>query len=226
MREDRRGALTQDKIVAPAKSVAEMSRIVRNDYIDAALSGLFIFVAGEYRGVWCTCRASRSPRNPADRARDAVRSDAGRLADGRGDSLGALIVGGTRGGGVVLCSAARPARLPWRTRCSPIFGKQGDIVGQAMRLMVGLPDYDNYVSHMQATHPDRPVMTYERIFPREAGSAVSVERREGAADLIQSVPAGLAQKKSAMAKAVALFLLRSQNRVTAIWPIYKMTMDI
>jgi uncharacterized short protein YbdD (DUF466 family) len=40
----------------------------------------------------------------------------------------------------------------------------GRYLGQAMRLMVGLPDYDNYVSHMQATHPDRPVMTYEELF--------------------------------------------------------------
>ena len=40
----------------------------------------------------------------------------------------------------------------------------GRYLGQAMRLMVGLPDYDNYVSHMQATHPDRPVMTYEEFF--------------------------------------------------------------
>ena len=40
----------------------------------------------------------------------------------------------------------------------------GRYLGQAMRLMVGLPDYDNYVSHMQATHPDRHVMTYEEFF--------------------------------------------------------------
>ena len=92
--------------------------------------GAFHLRRGEHRGVWCTCRASRSPRNPADRSRDAVRSDARRLADGRGDPLGALIVSGTRGGRVVLCSAACPARLPWRTRCSPIFGKQGGISGR------------------------------------------------------------------------------------------------
>jgi uncharacterized short protein YbdD (DUF466 family) len=33
-----------------------------------------------------------------------------------------------------------------------------------MRLMVGLPDYEGYVAHMRATHPDRPVMTYEEFF--------------------------------------------------------------
>jgi len=30
--------------------------------------------------------------------------------------------------------------------------------------MVGLPDYDNYLNHMQQNHPDRPVMTYEEFF--------------------------------------------------------------
>jgi uncharacterized short protein YbdD (DUF466 family) len=33
-----------------------------------------------------------------------------------------------------------------------------------MRLMVGLPDYEGYVAHMRATHPDRPAMTYEEFF--------------------------------------------------------------
>jgi uncharacterized short protein YbdD (DUF466 family) len=40
----------------------------------------------------------------------------------------------------------------------------GRYLGQAMRLMIGLPDYDGYVAHMRATHPDRPVMTYEEFF--------------------------------------------------------------
>ncbi|BCF93878.1 MULTISPECIES: YbdD/YjiX family protein [Paraburkholderia] len=40
----------------------------------------------------------------------------------------------------------------------------GRYLGQAMRLMVGLPDYETYVSHMGAVHPDRPVMTYEEFF--------------------------------------------------------------
>lgn len=40
----------------------------------------------------------------------------------------------------------------------------GKYLGQAARLMVGLPDYDTYVAHMKATHPDRPVMSYEEFF--------------------------------------------------------------
>ncbi|MCP3706130.1 YbdD/YjiX family protein [Paraburkholderia sp. CNPSo 3274] len=40
----------------------------------------------------------------------------------------------------------------------------GRYLGQAMRLMVGLPDYEGYVAHARETHPDRPVMTYEEFF--------------------------------------------------------------
>ncbi|VVE86731.1 YbdD/YjiX family protein [Pandoraea bronchicola] len=43
-------------------------------------------------------------------------------------------------------------------------GKVGRYLGQAMRLMVGLPDYDTYVAHMRATHPDQEVMSYEAFF--------------------------------------------------------------
>ena len=35
---------------------------------------------------------------------------------------------------------------------------------QALRLMVGLPDYETYVAHMRETHPDREPMTYEAFF--------------------------------------------------------------
>ncbi|WP_326539470.1 YbdD/YjiX family protein [Pseudorhodoferax sp.] len=37
-------------------------------------------------------------------------------------------------------------------------------VGQSLRLMVGLPDYDTYLSHMAVTHPDRAPMSYEEFF--------------------------------------------------------------
>eukprot|EP01030_Chromulinospumella_sphaerica_P006578 gene6578-6433_t len=40
----------------------------------------------------------------------------------------------------------------------------GKYLGQAARLMVGMPDYDNYVEHMQNKHPDKPVMDYEAFF--------------------------------------------------------------
>ena len=35
-----------------------------------------------------------------------------------------------------------------------------DMVVQTARLMVGVPDYQTYVAHRQATHPDLPMMTY------------------------------------------------------------------
>ena len=38
--------------------------------------------------------------------------------------------------------------------------------------MVGMPDYDAYVTHMQTTHPDKPVMTLRGVFPRAAGGEV------------------------------------------------------
>lgn len=33
--------------------------------------------------------------------------------------------------------------------------------GQTALLMVGVPDYDTYVAHVRATHPDRAPMTRE-----------------------------------------------------------------
>jgi len=42
--------------------------------------------------------------------------------------------------------------------------KAGRYLGQAMRLMVGLPDYSTYVTHMEQNHPDQPVMSYEEFF--------------------------------------------------------------
>ncbi|UJP06521.1 MAG: YbdD/YjiX family protein [Nitrosomonas sp.] len=37
-------------------------------------------------------------------------------------------------------------------------------ITRSFRLMVGVPDYDAYVKHMQITHPDRPIMTHEQFF--------------------------------------------------------------
>jgi len=42
--------------------------------------------------------------------------------------------------------------------------KAGQYLGQAMRLMVGLPDYSTYVTHMEQTHPGQPMMSYEEFF--------------------------------------------------------------
>lgn len=37
-------------------------------------------------------------------------------------------------------------------------------LGQTIRLMVGVPDYEAYVGHMKNTHPDSPIMSYEEFF--------------------------------------------------------------
>ncbi|RZI41354.1 putative selenoprotein [Herbaspirillum sp. HC18] len=40
----------------------------------------------------------------------------------------------------------------------------GRYMGQAMRAMVGIPEYSAYLDHMEKTHPEQPVMTYEEFF--------------------------------------------------------------
>jgi uncharacterized short protein YbdD (DUF466 family) len=42
--------------------------------------------------------------------------------------------------------------------------RAGRYLGQSMRLMVGLPEYDAYVAHMEQVHPDQPPMSYEEFF--------------------------------------------------------------
>ncbi|MCH8178892.1 MAG: YbdD/YjiX family protein [Proteobacteria bacterium] len=43
-------------------------------------------------------------------------------------------------------------------------GQAGRYLGQSLRLMVGMPDYDAYLSHMERTHPDQAPMSYEAFF--------------------------------------------------------------
>lgn len=38
------------------------------------------------------------------------------------------------------------------------------------RLMVGVPDYDAYVAHRKARHPDEPIMSYEQFFAERQAS--------------------------------------------------------
>ncbi|MDN7425712.1 carbon starvation CstA family protein [Burkholderia sp. AU45388] len=57
-------AADEGKVLAPAKSIAQMKRIIFNDYIDAALAGLFIFVvvAIAVYGVIAVLRARRESK--------------------------------------------------------------------------------------------------------------------------------------------------------------------
>ncbi len=37
----------------------------------------------------------------------------------------------------------------------------GRYLGAALRMMVGVPDYDNYLAHFRAAHPGQPPLSYE-----------------------------------------------------------------
>ncbi|EAO5274915.1 YbdD/YjiX family protein [Salmonella enterica] len=43
-------------------------------------------------------------------------------------------------------------------------GQAKKYLGQAAKMLIGIPDYDNYVEHMKTNHPDKPYMTYEEFF--------------------------------------------------------------
>lgn len=43
-------------------------------------------------------------------------------------------------------------------------GKASKYLGQAARMMVGIPDYETYVEHMKKNHPNKPIMTYQEFF--------------------------------------------------------------
>ena len=43
-------------------------------------------------------------------------------------------------------------------------GQAKKYLGQAAKMLIGIPDYDNYVTHMQTNHPHQPYMTYEEFF--------------------------------------------------------------
>jgi uncharacterized short protein YbdD (DUF466 family) len=52
---------------------------------------------------------------------------------------------------------------------------------RAARLMIGVPDYETYVAHRQANHPDQPIMTYVEFFRerQEARYAIGKGRFRG-----------------------------------------------
>ncbi len=50
------------------------------------------------------------------------------------------------------------------------FRKAGEALARTARLMVGVPDYDAYVAHRSAHHPNEPVMSYEDFFRERQAS--------------------------------------------------------
>ncbi len=58
-----------------------------------------------------------------------------------------------------------------------MFGNLGQAkkyLGQAAKMLIGIPDYDNYVEHMKTNHPDKPYMTYNEFF-RERQTRATAE---------------------------------------------------
>jgi uncharacterized short protein YbdD (DUF466 family) len=55
----------------------------------------------------------------------------------------------------------------------------GRTLAQSLRLMVGLPDYGAYLSHMEATHPGAPVMSYEDFFRERQAARYGGKGRMG-----------------------------------------------
>jgi uncharacterized short protein YbdD (DUF466 family) len=145
-REEVPAALDEGKLLAPAKSVAQMQQIIFNDYLDAGLAAFFVVVVVSvlFFGIRTMLRraptASRAPGNAVP-----------------GHAHGAMMF-------------------------DEII-KAGRYLGQSMRLMCGLPEYDTYVAHREVTHPGEPMMTYEEFFrerqearyggPASAAAAVS-----------------------------------------------------
>ena len=47
---------------------------------------------------------------------------------------------------------------------------------ETARLMVGVPDYDAYVAHRRAQHPDEPVMSYAEFFRERQQARYACEK--------------------------------------------------
>ena len=44
------------------------------------------------------------------------------------------------------------------------------------RLMVGIPDYETYVAHRKAHHPDEPIMNYTEFFRERQNARYACEK--------------------------------------------------
>ncbi|MGO9512848.1 MAG: YbdD/YjiX family protein [Steroidobacteraceae bacterium] len=47
---------------------------------------------------------------------------------------------------------------------------------QTARLMVGVPDYETYVAHRKAQHPEEPIMTYAEFFRERQNARYACEK--------------------------------------------------
>jgi uncharacterized short protein YbdD (DUF466 family) len=44
------------------------------------------------------------------------------------------------------------------------------------RLMIGVPDYETYVAHRRANHPNEPIMTYVEFFRERQQARYAVDK--------------------------------------------------
>jgi len=51
-----------------------------------------------------------------------------------------------------------------------------DMAARTARLMVGVPDYETYVSHRTTSHPDEPVMSYEEFFRERQAARYDIRK--------------------------------------------------
>jgi uncharacterized short protein YbdD (DUF466 family) len=51
-----------------------------------------------------------------------------------------------------------------------------ELVVKTARLMIGIPDYQTYVTHRQTNHPGQPVMTYEEFFRERQAARYTVSK--------------------------------------------------
>ena len=153
-------ALSDGKVLAPAKSIAEMSRIVINDYVDTALCVLFVLRGGQHGRV----------RGPIGRRRDGApaaqrRSKPSPPPPFRPDPMRDKH------------ELAKP-KLSERLR---LIGKR---LGECGHLMVGVPDYETYVAHVARAHPGQAPDDLQGILPRTPGRPLRRRRNEGHALLL------------------------------------------
>jgi uncharacterized short protein YbdD (DUF466 family) len=65
---------------------------------------------------------------------------------------------------VQLREAAMPDLQNLFDRSAKAAGTAAYWTTRAARLMVGVPDYETYVAHRRAKHPDAPIMSYVEFF--------------------------------------------------------------
>ena len=149
-------AAAQGKVLAPAKSIAEMQRVAFNNYLDAVVCGFFVLLVLAMCVFALKICAAGAAAGAADGAGDSAggrsRRSAGMMPRHDGGASPAPLVPDA--------PAERGARLrAWCSACRQVFG---------------MPDYERYLAHAALRHPGAPVLT------RAEHSAREIERRYGA----------------------------------------------